>query len=259
MIASLQPASNALIGEVHLRRYAGGGSMAPHQHPTPSLCLVIAGGYQEHTRGRISTHTPGHLLFCPAFELHAQQFDAPGAVKFLMTPAPAGIDYLNERSQLADAPFMHCMQIAALGARIAAEFRLDDDFSALAIHGLAIEALALFARLSQPRLGVPQAWLREAIDFIQAHAAQGFHIDDLARAVGHHPVHICRAFRNALGITVAGYARNLRVNRAAILLRSGKQSVAEIALICGFSDQPHLSRSFKAVFGVTPGAYRSAS
>jgi AraC-like DNA-binding protein len=48
---------------------------------------------------------------------------------------------------------------------------------------------------------------------------------------------------------------NRRVNAARQQLGRG-DSPAEVALACGFFDQSHLSRVFKAHTGVTPGVYR---
>jgi AraC-like DNA-binding protein len=41
------------------------------------------------------------------------------------------------------------------------------------------------------------------------------------------------------------------------LLREGK-SATEVAFAVGFSDQSHLNRAFKAMMGVTPGAFARA-
>lgn len=42
-----------------------------------------------------------------------------------------------------------------------------------------------------------------------------------------------------------------------IHLAHSRLSLSDVAQDCGFFDQPHLSRSFRARFGVTPGDYRS--
>lgn len=39
-------------------------------------------------------------------------------------------------------------------------------------------------------------------------------------------------------------------------LRDTEESIAEIALSCGFCDAPHLSRAMKAERGITPAQYR---
>ena len=66
-----------------------------------------------------------------------------------------------------------------------------------------------------------------------------------------------RAFKAAYGLTPHAYLLNLRVDRARARLRRG-QSLAEVALDCGFCDQSHLPRAFSRLVGLTPAAYQKA-
>ena len=58
------------------------------------------------------------------------------------------------------------------------------------------------------------------------------------------------------GETPGNFFRTYQLNRAAELLKSGKYSISEIAVKCGFSTQSHFSVVFKKQFGVTPSEYR---
>ena len=48
----------------------------------------------------------------------------------------------------------------------------------------------------------------------------------------------------------------MRVERAKSLLADKSQTIAEIALDCGFAHQEHMTRVFAAQLGVTPAAFR---
>ncbi|HMX27870.1 MAG TPA: helix-turn-helix transcriptional regulator [Blastocatellia bacterium] len=52
------------------------------------------------------------------------------------------------------------------------------------------------------------------------------------------------------------YLCRLRVDAARQALLAGVESMAQIAVACGFYDQAHLIKSFKQYFGITPGEYR---
>ena len=52
------------------------------------------------------------------------------------------------------------------------------------------------------------------------------------------------------------YLIQLRLEKARQLISKGK-SIADAALLAGFSDQSHLTRSFKKRYGLTPGRYGS--
>jgi len=80
----------------------------------------------------------------------------------------------------------------------------------------------------------------------------------LARRMGVSREHFQRAFREAVGMTPAHYARHARIGRAKALLREGV-ALKDVAAECGFADQAHFSRWFRRCFGVAPGRYRVAA
>jgi AraC family transcriptional regulator len=243
---------------IRLARYAALSEMASHFHELPSLSLIVSGLYEERVRGRVSEHGAGSLLFYPAFEPHSQSFRASGTCQILITPTPADLDFLSEHVELGDAPYIRSDALRDLSARLLVEMRSADTFSQLVVHGLTLEALALFCRSSaRPRTNI-LPWLREVKSFIDSNFVDTLTLDELARKVGRHPVHVSRAFQRAYGQTVGECIRAARVHSAARLLLSSTQPISEIASECGFCDQAHLSRAFKRVFNLTPTAYRLA-
>jgi len=80
-------------------------------------------------------------------------------------------------------------------------------------------------------------------------------LDELAVAAGMSPFALLRAFRDATGLPPHAYLNQLRVRLARRLLDAGLPP-AEVAAEAGFADQPHLTRHFKRVVGVPPGAYQ---
>ncbi|QXJ22999.1 AraC family transcriptional regulator [Actinomadura graeca] len=68
---------------------------------------------------------------------------------------------------------------------------------------------------------------------------------------------LLRAFRGAMGMPPYAWLAQHRVTRARALLDIGHRP-AEAATLVGFADQAHLTRWFRRVLGVTPGAYRNS-
>jgi AraC-like DNA-binding protein len=67
-------------------------------------------------------------------------------------------------------------------------------------------------------------------------------------------------FRESVGLTPKVYARVLRFQRAlARLAAKPSPRTVELALDAGYSDQPHFSREFRDLTGLTPAQYRAAS
>jgi AraC-like DNA-binding protein len=79
----------------------------------------------------------------------------------------------------------------------------------------------------------------------------------LAEMSGLTESHFIRAFHLEFGLPPQAYHLRARLARAVELLSSGL-SVATVASECGFADQSHLSRKCKEVYGLTPGAWKTA-
>lgn len=77
----------------------------------------------------------------------------------------------------------------------------------------------------------------------------------LAADAGWSHKHFITQFTEHIGLAPKAMARVLRFARAAELLKTSERSrLAEIALECGYYDQAHFTRDFRAFAGVTPTA-----
>lgn len=79
---------------------------------------------------------------------------------------------------------------------------------------------------------------------------------DVARFAGMSTSRFRAFFKATTGWGFSDYLRDLRLERAARLLRDTTESVAAIACRTGFADQSHLQRLFKAKYAISPLAYR---
>jgi AraC-like DNA-binding protein len=77
-------------------------------------------------------------------------------------------------------------------------------------------------------------------------------LSELGREVGCSPFYLSRIFSEHTGLTISRYLRNLRLERAAELLRSGRSNVTEAAVAVGYSSLSHFSKAFAEMFGVCP-------
>jgi len=77
-------------------------------------------------------------------------------------------------------------------------------------------------------------------------------VADLAGDVGWSRKHLGNRFRDQAGLSPKVMARVLRFHRAVDLMTRDLPSWVDIALACGYYDQAHLNREFKAMSGCTP-------
>lgn len=125
----------------------------------------------------------------------------------------------------------------------------------LSVHILRRHAHIVF-RETPGHDGLSFAQERVVRDYVQAHLRERISLEDLAAAVSLSRFHFCRRFRQTTGTSPHGFVLQQRVARARTMLTRTAAPLSDIALACGFADQSHLNRVFKAQVGTTPGRFR---
>ncbi|MEO0424361.1 MAG: AraC family transcriptional regulator [Pseudomonadota bacterium] len=77
-------------------------------------------------------------------------------------------------------------------------------------------------------------------------------IQQLARLCDLSRAHFTRAFSLSFGVTPSQYVNQVRMRRAATLLREGRGNVLDIALETGYSNPSKFAAAFRRGFGVAP-------
>lgn len=240
----------------------------PHSHDTFSIGAIEAGCQVAMIRGMREATGPGALYLINPGEMHDGQPGTEGyRYRMIYPDIRVFTDILEEATgrvvqgtpsfsrQLLSDP-----QMAA--AFNAAHARLEDGSSALESEESLYSVLAaMFVRhgssIIQPRDYREPHGVRRARDYIEARFDAEIGLEELAREAGLSRAHLIRAFRKHYFITPHAFQTDLRVRHARRLLRAG-QAPSEVAAACGFADQAHLTRHFKARTGLTPAKYRVA-
>ena len=95
---------------------------------------------------------------------------------------------------------------------------------------------------------------RRVIDYIESNLASDLQLVELCTVAGISRSHFARAFRNTIGMAPHAFVLQRRLARTVELLTQRKFTVREVAERCGFADQAHLTRAFKAQFGQPPSS-----
>lgn len=128
-------------------------------------------------------------------------------------------------------------------------------------HRQRVVALAGISRdLHLPADGDPRLeQLAKVIELMRRDFATPLRIGRLATKAGLSLSKFERLMRSVLQISPRQFLTRLRVEAAAERLRATDQALSEIALECGFCDQPTFCRQFKATTGMTGNQYRKLS
>lgn len=110
--------------------------------------------------------------------------------------------------------------------------------------------------MSGRRGGLSPYQERRAKELMAANLTEDVTLACLAKECGLSVRHFARAFRQSTGLSPHRWRMQYRVERARELLSEWKLPLTEIALMCGFADQSHFTRTFTAIVGTSPGALR---
>jgi AraC family transcriptional regulator len=98
---------------------------------------------------------------------------------------------------------------------------------------------------------------KRVLDHVEANFGQPITIEALADVAALSPAHFSRLFKDVIGDSPYQFVMDYRVEQAKKMLGDRERPLIDVALSCGFSDQPHFNRIFKRLTGATPKEYRA--
>jgi len=92
---------------------------------------------------------------------------------------------------------------------------------------------------------------------IQEHLDEDLSLERLARIAHFSPFHFHRIFSALVGESVHDYVRRLRLEAAAMLLKTTDRPITQIAFDSGYDTHESFTRAFRQMFGVSPSQFRA--
>jgi AraC family transcriptional regulator len=108
------------------------------------------------------------------------------------------------------------------------------------------------------RGGLSNRHAREVRAYIDSHITDRILIADLCALANLSESHFSRVFTRTFGQRPHAFVIRRRVELAAQYMLKTEAPLSDIALQCGFADQPHLCKQFRQLIGRTPAAWRRA-
>ncbi len=230
-----------------------------HSHELAFFCLLLEGDYREQCGRRIIEYEPFTLVFHPPGLHHHDEIGPRGGRFFSVEAEPHWLEALHDYGRPLDSsPDVHGGEVLWLAMRLYREHRLGPAGSPLTIESLGAEMLAAVLRARVPEERHAPAWLGRVVDYLHAEFDHKITLDDLSKQAGVHPVHLSRVFRKFYRQPLGERVHQLRVLAACRRLQDPEANLADVSAATGFADQSHFTRVFKAITGITPGAFRAA-
>lgn len=98
--------------------------------------------------------------------------------------------------------------------------------------------------------------LTRACEFVLAHYGERIAVADIAKCAHLSASQLQREFRRLFDMSLGDYVLRVRLIMARRRLETTAVTVGRIALDCGFYDQSHFTRAFRAETGLSPREYR---
>lgn len=221
----------------------------------------------------------GHVLIVPAQQQHAIAWKNRARFVNIHLSAATASDqrfgFLRRIAQLGEAHVIADQFLARLGELIVlrAAKRSGLDEAALESFRMIVEthvmhpypsAAASTATLPTARRlrgaressGLAAASLKKITATIRQDLSRDWSVEELAKGLGLSEGHFSRAFRRSIGASPRQWIIRQRIDAAMDKLLMSQDSLAEIAVDCGFAEQTHFTRTFTRVVGTSPGAWR---
>lgn len=241
-----------------------------HWHERVELLLITQGSMEIRFGDELRQVSAGHLAIINTRQPHQGLAGAQGVHYHVLMFEPRAFENNTPASQRYIAPilqnqtaFRHVTNHAEIlrTARQIVELHEDADTNPLQIIGLTYYLLGLFSRHCQGATRVTaqeDAQFKPVMNYINEHFTEKISTKTLSHTFGYDEAYFCRRFKRTTGITVMKYIQILRLEYAQQLLKKKDCNIADIAVLCGFSDIYYFTRCFRKHFGVAPNEFRKA-
>ena len=97
--------------------------------------------------------------------------------------------------------------------------------------------------------------IHQATEYIMSNISNDFSLAGVADAIHLSPNYLSHLFKEEYGMTFVEYVHEVRIRRAAELLKDGGK-IEDAARQAGFTDGKYFSKIFKKIMGTTPREYQ---
>jgi AraC-like DNA-binding protein len=249
-----------------------------HRHAHYELIYVLDGEGMHHLNGQHYPYHPDDVFLCNTSDAH--RFDISRRTRFCIIKMNlsfllAANDTFAVLQPLFEAEGTHPLFV--LDAATKAYLRSQVEFCMrefehrqfLYAHTIQASLLGVLVLLARERLrqhsspttaaAAPDNLVPAIIHYLHTHLQTPERL--AAPVVAEHfhlaPGYIGQYFRRHTGQTLKAFIQKSRIRAIQLQLEFGDKTVSELAYTYGYTDESHLTKSFRAQTGETPTAYRS--
>ena len=228
-----------------------------HYHENAYFTFILQGRVIEGNKKEVYNCGAGSLLFHNWQEPH-YNIKPPGYTRgFHIELNHEWLDTTGtEIDKLTGSICISNPELKLLLYRIFRESKTNDMTTGLAVQSLLLQLLSQMERDSQTEINKNPAWVQHLKELLHDSFTDHWSLSELSAELGIHPVHLSRDFSRYFHCNIGEYIRRLKIEKSLSLLAQKNKSLADIAFECGFADQSHFARCFKALNGINASEHR---
>jgi AraC family transcriptional regulator len=238
--------SLALDGKMVLDRRIGGSRWVQRQLLENALHLI-----PRDTQVEARLHGAGNSI-----QIYIKDEFVRAVVGDMVKGDPSHLE-LRPLFGVADAALAHLLRVAKSALDLPAIVSIphaDTVAAALVSHLVQYHSNKTIRLPLAEALARPQ--MERVICYIHSELHNAISLAELAAVAGLSVSQLIRHFKEVEGLPPHAYIMKARIDKARQLLERNRESIAGIAIDCGFDSQSSLTRAFQRLVGTTPAVYR---
>lgn len=250
-------------GTQRIEAYFSGEAYEPHRHDTYSIGYTIKGVQSFNYRGMRADSIAGQVIVLHPDEIHTGEagtedgfhyrmlYVEPSLIRDALGVRASSLPFLRE-AVLTDPRLLQAIHAAFTDMDTSLEAVAMDELTVLLADGLLAKDESA-QRTTRSLIDLKAT--NRAKEYLDGNLDRVVQSEQLEKVTGLDRYALSRQFRRAFGTSPYRYLTMRRLDQARGDIAAGVPLI-EAALRAGFSDQSHMTRQFKAGYGISPGQWR---
>lgn len=247
--------------EFRCRMHQTNYNYAAHIHQYAELMVVCEGEIEVTVNGIKETAHAGDFIFIFPLQAHSYHTPVYSRVWNSVFSASLLFDFLQaHRGQGGGSAVFRVPEISANYFR--RTLMAENGESPPDLYRIKSCLYAAAAAYPAPVRSMPAPretdFIAAVFDYLENHFRENIGLQELAAALGYNSNYLSHRIHRCFHMNFRSLLNSFRLEHAKHLLRTGSETVLEIALECGFENERSFYRAFLREIDMSPGEYRRA-
>lgn len=245
----------------------------PHNHNEIEMLYILKGKSQVRINGEVFVANEGDVIFVNPLEVHSLIAERSNeychrCICFdinLISDSALQKDITDGRAvlpTLITADDLHNEFFSRKFCEIYSAIEKEDvtlNLEVTSFINLMFAYLIKNSLLSENlKMGKDTRFCDRVLKYIAKNYGENITSNQAAQELSFNQSYFCRAFKRNFGMSFSEYLNMYRISASKKLIENSGESVADIALKCGFVNPDYFTKCFKKIMNLTPSEYKKS-